>query len=140
MIVNTNKLHNLALDYAVAVAEGMKHADGDIFIKDGMVLYRNRSTPWGYFKPSESWNQGGPIIEREEISIRPPRDTFAPNGSKVSSVEDGWFATNYSKFEGETMPNVSRFGETALIAAMRCYVTHKLGNNIDIPEELLEMS
>ena len=28
-------------------------------------------------------------------------------------------------------------GQTPLIAAMRCYVTSKLGNNVDIPEVLL---
>ena len=31
-------------------------------------------------------------------------------------------------------------GETLLIAAMRCYVIGRLGDEIDVPEHLLEIS
>lgn len=70
--------------------------------------------------PSTDWSQGGPIIEREEIATRPTRF--------------GWEAVT----EQSDYYSVCRlFGPTALIAAMRCYVASKLGDEVEIPEELL---
>jgi len=34
-------------------------------------------------------------------------------------------------------PNRFNFGPTPLIAAMRCFVASKLGDEVDVPEELL---
>lgn len=74
--------------------------------------------PLPFFNPSVEWNQGGPIIEREDIAMWPDQ-------------EGGWFA---STDQGKGM---DYHGGTALIAAMRCYVASKLGDEVDIPEELL---
>ena len=60
------------------------------------------------FKPSTDWSQGGPIIEREGLIL----DQWAR-----------WRSSN-------------SYGTTPLIAAMRCYVASKLGDEIDIPKEL----
>jgi hypothetical protein len=68
----------------------------------------------GNYTPSTDWSQGGPIIERERIEFRQART--------------GMFA---SYPDGETW-----FGPTHLIAAMRCYVASKLGDEVEIPEEL----
>lgn len=59
---------------------------------------------------STDWAQGGPIIERERIS---------------------W--ADFGKFfkAGDYK------GPTPLIAAMRCYVASKIGDDVEIPEELL---
>lgn len=58
--------------------------------------------------------QGGPIIERERINL----------------WNEGyeWEASRY----GEHIV----WGKTPLIAAMRCYVASKLGDDVTIPEEL----
>jgi hypothetical protein len=64
---------------------------------------------WRY-NPSTDWTQGGPIIEREGIALIP-----------------GWTAER---------PGFSADGNTPLIAAMRCYVASKLGDEVEIPEEL----
>jgi len=66
---------------------------------------------------STDWAQGGPIIEREVICLLP-------------HANGGWVATVH----GVAMPH--KTGETPLIAAMRCYVASKLGDEVDIPEEL----
>jgi hypothetical protein len=66
------------------------------------------------YKPSEDWAQGGPIIEREKIAL------FL-NGN------DEWAATDGIK---------NAVGDTPLIAAMRCYVASKLGQEVEIPEKL----
>jgi len=69
--------------------------------------------------PSTDWAQGGPIIQREDIALHPVADTV------------GWFAHKVWGEKGEYN------GPTPLIAAMRCYVTSKLGDEIDVPEGLL---
>ena len=65
------------------------------------------------FTPSTDWAQGGPIIEREYIILRP--------------ADDGWQAT---------IETATQYGPTPLIAAMRCFVASKLGESINLPEEL----
>jgi hypothetical protein len=64
------------------------------------------------YSPSTDWAQGGPIIEREGIAL-------AKDGHQ-------WMAMMEEPF----------FGPTPLIAAMRCYVASKLGDTVDVPEEL----
>jgi hypothetical protein len=66
--------------------------------------------------PSTNWAQGGPIIERERIA------TWI-NGN------DDWTATDGIK---------TTTGETPLVAAMRCYVASKLGDEVEVPDELVE--
>jgi hypothetical protein len=69
----------------------------------------------GPYAPSTNWEQGGPIVEREKMQI-------------YASASQ-WTA---SDFFGKTQT----FGPTPLIAAMRCLVASKLGDEIEIPEEL----
>ena len=126
MKTKTSDLTLLALDWAVAECEGM-----DIEIRPagacGRPLYvlaaEAGRTPWTW-TPTTSWHQGGPIIEREGI-------TTAPH-STLNGVIKEWKA-------GRDWP-MSHFpyylGPTPLIAAMRCYVASKLGDEVDIPEEL----
>ena len=73
--------------------------------------------PDGLDSYSTDWAQGGPIIEREKL------DVFCSGNV--------WDAST-----GDRHPNVIKTGTTPLIAAMRCYVASKLGDEIEIPEEL----
>ena len=71
---------------------------------------------------STNWAQGGPIVEREWLDVTP-----WPN----ESDEDlRWQCTQHDDID------CSYFGPTPLIAAMRCYVASKLGDEVVIPEEL----
>ena len=72
--------------------------------------------PW--FAPSTNWAQGGPIIEREWVDLH--------------CVNDSLWEAECPAVGGLAMQN----GPTPLIAAMRCYVASKLGDEVDIPEEL----
>jgi hypothetical protein len=65
-----------------------------------------------------SWEVCGPIIEREGLFIRPEPD------QRWSSWRHGADEPCYSD------------GPTPLIAAMRCYVASRLGDEIEVPEEL----
>jgi hypothetical protein len=67
---------------------------------------------------STDWAQGGPIIEREKLAIEPYQD----GGWICTSPTDRWHG--------------NKSGPTPLIAAMRCYVASKLGDTVDVPEEL----
>ena len=67
---------------------------------------------------STDWAQGGTIIEREKISV------WARGGEWAAES----FVPNHQGFEST--------GPTPLIAAMRCYVASKLGDEVELPEEL----
>jgi hypothetical protein len=68
------------------------------------------------FHPSTDWALGGTIIEREKISLWARGDEWAAES----------FTPNEQGHE-ET-------GTTPLIAAMRCYVASKLGDEVELPE------
>lgn len=64
------------------------------------------------FTPSTDWAQGGPIIEREKIMV-------AWNASE-------WMA-GVTNFVDRSEGHLSK-GPTALVAAMRAFVTSRLGD------------
>jgi hypothetical protein len=103
--MKTSELKSFALEWAVAKCENKP-------------LYGNLVV--GY-KFSTDWAQGGPIIEREGISITPTHDTHR------------WFA-DIQLADDYVVSDA--FGSTPLIAAMRCYVASRLGDEIEIPQEL----
>ena len=106
--MKTNALTGLALDWAVATANG-----------DTFTLAHE---DWDWY--SSSWEYGGPIIERESIRLMPEQG--------ATYVDCVWLAGNANEdgdeFNGE--------GPTPLIAAMRCFVASKMGDEIEIPKEL----
>ena len=67
---------------------------------------------------STDWAAAGPIIEGERLSLL------------LISKTGGWAART------EEYPPAYIQGDTPLIAAMRCYVASKLGNEVQLPEEL----
>ena len=73
------------------------------------------------FAPSTNWRQGGPIIEREGVNL-----------SKQTSGIQAWEAWPDYGMSDE----LAQCGPTPLIAAMRAYAVSKLGDEVDIPEEL----
>ena len=97
--MKTAELIGTALDWAVAKCE---------FGDDMPGGFASRSTDWAY---------GGPIIEREGISL----------GAHLDGEE--WLARDYWGMSEQSAP-------TPLIAAMRCYVASKLGDTVEVPKEL----
>ena len=127
--MKTSELTGAALDWAVAKCEGAyaPSVDADI---DGTkrINYGGMYPDW-----STDWAQGGPIIEREQLSVEPRY-----NGDEGLVC---WVAYGHNlKYDerGEYIEGSDHLqeGPTPLIAAMRCYVASKLGDTIDIPEEL----
>lgn len=109
------------LDYLVAqitkpcrVRFGPNVVSHDPFLDGRRKLYR----------PSQAWEDGGPIIERHEIGIK--RNAPCSAGRQ-------W----------EASPSITRaggkwgYGTTPLIAAMRAFLISKLGERAEVPEEFL---
>ena len=115
MKMKTSELTGAALDWAVAKCEDTITADG-YFLVDQM----RRPHPAFY---STDWAQGGPIIERELCEL-----VKCKSGDKV------WWEA-ISGLEN-TPSHAIATGTTPLIAAMRCCVASKLGDEVEIPEEL----
>ena len=65
---------------------------------------------------STDWACGGPILEREVISVYRMTSDWSAAYNPSGATQDG---------------------PTPLIAAMRCYVSNRLGNEVEVPEELL---
>jgi hypothetical protein len=70
-----------------------------------------------------NWAQGGAIIDRERIGVWPS-----------DCIEGMWAAQSDYKVYPERLSPY--YGVTPLIAAMRCYVASKLGDEIELPKEL----
>jgi hypothetical protein len=109
MKIKTSELTDAPLRWAVARCEGAVSDDIDDFCL---------SLEGEYAYPTD-WAQGGPIIEREKIATR------------FDSDEGEWQAT-IEELDGWTYG----WGSTPLIAAMRCFVFSRLGDEVEIPEEL----
>jgi hypothetical protein len=115
--MKTSELIGPALDWAVAKCEGAyisKESDEPFWL-EGIV-----AAPCflDKYQPSTDWEQGGPIIEREKIKVDPRKGN--------------WEATIWN----EPQIRNPSYGPTPLIAAMRCFVASKLGDEVEIPEEL----
>ena len=118
MKIKVSEATNLQLNWMVAKAEnkldqgpwkGFEVVDGELHLRYwGAVLDDS-------YNPIGCWAQGGPIIEWEKI-------TTSDDG------QDGWVAG----YRG----TLTYFGPTMLVAGLRAYVTSKLGDEVEVPEEL----
>lgn len=122
MKTKTSELTGDALDWAVAKCEGYT----DLHKIEGRMPHEPQL---GMFPPrreygvmdlwelsfSSDWNKGGWIIERERISV------LTCCGEWQADIDEG----------------VRYYGKTPLVAAMRCYVASKLGDEVEIPEGLI---
>lgn len=119
MKIKTIKLSGIALDWAVAKCEGLLDQWGVC-------------APVG-FKPSTDWSQGGPIIERQINKIW--KNLNGTYGAQIKYRVPYYSKTYDADIGADAFLN--KHGPTPLVAAMRCYVAHKLGDEVEIPEELL---
>jgi len=125
MKIKTSELTGAALDWAVATAEGLtvetrRHSSYP------MLLIFDRGGEYG---PSYNWAQGGPIIEREKLCVG-HRHQADPEYCPINDPATNCWART-------TAGGYLSHGPTPLIAAMRCYVASKLGNEVEIPSELV---
>lgn len=109
MKIKTSELVGLALNWAVDKARGKSD-------EPYMPRY------------SSDWAEAGPIIEREKIDLY-----------RICASDTEWQAgIHCSDPNKEHRHQVIEQGSTPLIAAMRCFVASKLGDEIEAPDDLLE--
>lgn len=114
MKVKTENLTGAALDWVVATLQNVEidEQNKPIWFGD-----EDSFSPRVEYKPSTEWPIGGPLMEREGLTIAHQNDRWA------AQTDDDVFA----------------YGPTMLIAAMRCYVASKMGDEVDLPDELVEI-
>lgn len=138
--MKVSDLQGAALDAAVARAEGLKTV-----IESWMTNPPKPAACWlllpdgrpnfmaGPYSPSVNWFQGGPILERERITIV----ASSVNGEPVE-----WSASvgAYTHYIDEQLPFGAYYdgeprghGPTPLVAAMRAFVVSRLGDEVDLP-------
>jgi len=125
-VIKVSEATELQLDWLVARIEGVVGDDGlpKLFRWTGSGRLSVRSEPRsdsGLYDPSTNWARGGPIIERENISV-------GYQGHLGVPLDSLWFATNRVDACG--------FGQTPLSAVMRSFVASRLGEEVEAPDEL----
>jgi hypothetical protein len=126
--IKTSELSGAALDWA-AKAASLQGSDTKDRVKQALLLPDNFDGK--HKSPSTDWSQGGPIIEREGIELLCNLTETEAARFKVAHAD--WQAYYRQKRSTEQR----KHGRTPLIAAMRCFVASKLGDEVDVPEELL---
>lgn len=117
MKIKTSELIGAALDWAVAKCEGEDYSP--------VMTYSGIGHEFPATTYSNNWELAGPIIERERIEIVHGNPLYFPNGNEAGDFyESLWISGRMH-------------GQTPLIAAMRCYVASKLGETVDVPEDLV---
>ena len=119
MKIKTSELIGPALDWAVQEIEYQRMvAEGEHVKQWALDDHRAGASINPY---STDWLWGGPILERENISV-------GYQGHSGVPLDSLWYATNRVDACG--------FGQKPLIAVMHCFCCSKLGSEIEVPELL----
>ena len=117
MKAETSTLSGIALDWVVSVYQGYTpFSDGISLIVDVDGQYRQLP------RYSTDWAQGGPIL-----------GAMMASGKVESFMYRGVCTVEYNNETGGCTAN----GPTPLVAGMRCYAISKMGEEVEIPDELL---
>jgi hypothetical protein len=116
--MKTAELTGAALDWAVAMS--LKQSGEDYTLAVDADIDGTKRVNYGGMYPewSTDWAEGGAIIEREGMQLW-------KGGEWCAALDQSFNPTDFQT------------GTTPLVAAMRCYVASKLGDKVEIPEELL---
>ena len=112
--IKTSELEGAALNWAVAMAAGYDDVRVDL---DGHVIVVHEENDMcglmesELYSPSTDWSQGGPLIEWYHVDVE---------------------SCPWSAYYGRK----TMHGDSPLIAACRAIVAAKLGDEVDVPEEL----
>jgi hypothetical protein len=126
--LKTAELTGAMLDYWVAKAEGHAEveltghsAGGNVKRQFCEVVLPGEDGQeyWTEYDPSKDWARGGPIIEREKISVIQER-----------YGNDEWEAGRVRETGEHHYTENAMFGPTPLIAAMRAFVASKFGDEV----------
>lgn len=136
MKLKTDQIDDITLDWAVAACQGfmnlrIKSYDSrDILV---MTDPNGDTMALADISFSREWEHGGPILDI----------LFKKN---VIEIHNGEAMECSVMFELRSLNNASNsnattaFGKTLLVAAMRCYVKSKLGDEVEVPDALRQIN
>jgi hypothetical protein len=127
MLVKTSELIDGALDWAFAQA-----AEHRVKWSAPHEMLLHDTSGFAMYAPHRDWSLVGPIIDRVGIRIA-PTITRSAWMAQIRHTESHPLVA-HPVLAGWTNAN----GPTPLIAAMRCYCRAKLGDTVDIPDELIK--
>lgn len=119
MKIKTAELTGAALDWAVAKAVGLKPI---INRRLNPVVRTFRGLSSDGYAPSNNWAQCGPLRDKFKIDVMDFSDDSEP-----------YISASYEKNHG--MYSVE--ADSALIAICRAVVSCKLGDEVEVPDELV---
>ena len=126
--IKVSEASGSVLDWLMAKCEGDDLAALNI-------QYPQHAQHYPKISPSTDWAQGGPIIEREITKIfRNVGGTWTVMILKNVPIPPEDRGTSLA-LTHRVQWNAA--GSTPLIAAMRCYVASKMGDVVEVPDELL---
>lgn len=159
MKVKTSELSGVQLDVAVAIAIGghiTRAQDAQVYLNGMHQLCgeENKRHSRYVFSPSTDWIHCGPLMTTYQIFIEPPHDVHKlmldekGNPKGCWETYESWHASVSTRvaerppreaFEGWYFPGgpYRAEGETPQIAICRAVVAAKLGDEVDIPDELM---
>ena len=123
MKIKVSEATNVQLDWLAGTLEKV----------EGLTYSERTKKCYGYderklmmrYSPTTSWAQGGEIIDREKISIVWAHFHWCAGTGDIGEI--------YRSDEGNHFTGT---GPTALVAAMHCYVASKLGEEVEVLDEL----
>lgn len=155
MKIKTCELSGAALDWAVAKCIANVHEDAMLngttmtgWWISNLFIDPNHWVRSDEFNPSTNWAQAGPLIEENCITVVCAEGEYS---SRLRGYKTYWVA-EIGKHCAETVywsqgddwgehyqiSCLSIEGDAPLIAAMRCLVQVKLGDEVEIPDQILE--
>ena len=117
--MNVSDAVGAQLDWMVAKCEGKNGVLHDDGITRCIVIASASGVYKGTYQPSINWSLGGPLIGQGKICL-----SWMNN-----------FGAWHAQIGDEAEFNA--YGPTPLIAAMRCLVAATLGDEVDVPDELV---
>lgn len=138
--IKVSELEGVALDYFVCKATGLLDAYREAYARPGTFNYywERQADPdeKQFLRPSTSGDNGVQIIEREGITCAVMMEAYITERGTEVFRRAGWKAW----YEPTAFWMRKRYvceGPTVLVAAMRSYVVCKLGDTVEVPEELI---
>lgn len=140
MKIKTSELIGAPLDWTVGICQGHNVKPWHTYrflgtpkqeiVDRGVTIGERDDFGQISYDPSNDWATAGPIIEEEKIIL----DYYCDKDESRAALRFG----SYDE-EGEYIidSDHEQTGPTPLIAAMRCYVSSKLGDYVDVPDDLL---
>ncbi len=133
--VETINLTGIALDWSVCQAAGIEFVRGHVIQGE-----RGQAVAVPPTSPSTNWILGGQLIAEHHISLSPPEAKVHRNGGPKSGWGDSgfWTCTSWKLRKADGHRGWSYHETDPLIAAMRLIVDVVLGDEVQVPAELLE--